>query len=108
MKNSIKDEGQRLGTMPASARHAALSSDLLIPHQVQQQVPVHRPAYVDYIGIKRFDEHGKVVGEDRFIGLYASSIYNTSATQIPSSATASSAHGPPPALSRAPMPAKRC
>ena len=30
MKNSIKDEGQRLGTMPASARHAALSSDLLI------------------------------------------------------------------------------
>ena len=26
MKNSIKDEGQRLGNMPASACHAALSS----------------------------------------------------------------------------------
>lgn len=83
MKNSIKDEGQRLGTMPASARHAALSSDLLILTKSNSKSRVHRPAYVDYIGIKRFDEHGKVVGEDRFIGLYASSIYNTSATQIP-------------------------
>ncbi|MBM0490533.1 NAD-glutamate dehydrogenase [Aeromonas jandaei] len=83
MKNSIKDEGQRLGNMPASARHAALSQDLLILTKSNSKSRVHRPAYVDYIGIKRFDEHGKVVGEDRFIGLYASSIYNTSATQIP-------------------------
>lgn len=83
MKNSIKEAGQRLGNMPASARHAALSSDLLILTKSNSKSRVHRPAYVDYIGIKRFDEHGKVVGEDRFIGLYASSIYNTSATQIP-------------------------
>lgn len=83
MKNSIKEVGQRLGNMPASARHAALSSDLLILTKSNSKSRVHRPAYVDYIGIKRFDEHGKVVGEDRFIGLYASSIYNTSATQIP-------------------------
>ena len=83
MKNSIKDEGQRLGIMPASARHAALSSNLLILTKSNSKSRVHRPAYVDYIGIKRFDEHGKVVGEDRFIGLYASSIYNASATQIP-------------------------
>ncbi|UBO75817.1 NAD-glutamate dehydrogenase [Aeromonas rivuli] len=83
MKNSIKDEGQRLGTMPASARHAALSNHLLILTKSNSKSRVHRPAYVDYIGIKRFDEHGKVIGEDRFIGLYASSIYNTSATQIP-------------------------
>ncbi|ALP39436.1 NAD-glutamate dehydrogenase [Aeromonas schubertii] len=83
MKNSIKEGGMRLGTMPASARHAALSQELLILTKSNSKSRVHRPAYIDYIGIKRFDEHGKVVGEDRFIGLYASSIYNTSATQIP-------------------------
>ncbi|PJG58650.1 NAD-glutamate dehydrogenase [Aeromonas cavernicola] len=83
MKNSIKEVGQRLGDMPASARHAALSRSLLILTKSNSKSRVHRPAYVDYIGIKRFDDEGKVVGEDRFIGLYASSIYNTSATQIP-------------------------
>lgn len=83
MKNSVKEGGMRLGAMPASARHAALSQDLLILTKSNSKSRVHRPAYIDYIGIKRFDEQGKVIGEDRFIGLYASSIYNTSATLIP-------------------------
>ncbi|MGL5287708.1 MAG: NAD-glutamate dehydrogenase, partial [Aeromonas sp.] len=83
MKNSEHKKGIRLGAMPASARHAALSQDLLILTKSNSKSRVHRPAYIDYIGIKRFDDQGKVVGEDRFIGLYASSIYNTSATQIP-------------------------
>jgi len=33
---------------------------------------VHRDAYTDYIGIKRFDKKGKVIGERRIIGLYTS------------------------------------
>ncbi|MGS0730503.1 NAD-glutamate dehydrogenase, partial [Shewanella sp. 0m-11] len=39
--------------------------------------------YVDYIGVKRFDEQGNVIGEDRFIGLYASNLYNRSPREIP-------------------------
>ena len=34
---------------------------------------VHRPVFMDYIGIKQYDATGKVTGEKRFLGLYASS-----------------------------------
>ena len=61
----------------------ALGTNLLVLTKTNTQSRVHRPAYIDYIGIKRFDEHGKVIGEDRFIGLFSASIYNVSATQIP-------------------------
>jgi glutamate dehydrogenase len=35
------------------------------------------------VGVKRFDAEGVVVGEHRFIGLFTSSTYNQSVTQIP-------------------------
>ncbi len=44
---------------------------------------VHRPVHMDYIGIKRVDEHGNVVGEHRFIGLFTSKVYYQSAQSIP-------------------------
>jgi glutamate dehydrogenase len=72
-----------LNDLPDVARKQALSSDLLILTKTNNKSRVHRPAYIDYIGIKRFDEHGQVIGEDRFIGLYSSSLYNNSAADIP-------------------------
>ena len=44
---------------------------------------MHRPAYLDYIGVKRFDEAGEVVGERRFLGLYTSSAYSARPDEIP-------------------------
>ena len=44
---------------------------------------VHRSAYLDYIGIKRCDPSGAVIGEDRFIGLFTSTAYSESPTRIP-------------------------
>jgi len=44
---------------------------------------VHRPAYPDYISIKRFDAEGQLVGESRFLGLYTSAVYLHGATDIP-------------------------
>lgn len=72
-----------LSDLPDVARKQALSSDLLILTKTNNKSRVHRPAYIDYIGIKRFDAKGQVVGEDRFIGLYSSSLYNNSAADIP-------------------------
>ncbi len=76
-------DGLKLSSLTTTAREAALSKDMLVLTKSNHKSRVHRPAYIDYIGVKRFDEKGNVVGEDRFIGLYASSIYNTSAMQIP-------------------------
>ncbi len=44
---------------------------------------VHRPAYLDYIGVKRYDEEGRVIGEHRFLGLFTSAAYNRSPLSIP-------------------------
>ena len=37
---------------------------------------VHRPALQDYIGVKRFDASGRLIGERRFVGLFTSSAYH--------------------------------
>jgi glutamate dehydrogenase len=44
---------------------------------------VHRPTYPDYIGIKRFDASGRVIGEDGFLGLYTSPVYRMDPATIP-------------------------
>ena len=44
---------------------------------------VHRPAYLDYVGVKSFDAEGRVVGERRFLGLYTASAYVQSVADIP-------------------------
>jgi glutamate dehydrogenase len=44
---------------------------------------VHRSAYSEYVTIKRFDEHGEVAGEYRFLGLYASRAYTARPSSIP-------------------------
>jgi glutamate dehydrogenase len=44
---------------------------------------VHRPAYPDYITLKRFDKMGRVTGESRFLGLYTSDVYLGNSREIP-------------------------
>ncbi|MGB0466245.1 MAG: NAD-glutamate dehydrogenase [Pontibacterium sp.] len=44
---------------------------------------VHRPAYVDRIVLKQFDNEGRVVGKIRFHGLYTSEVYSQSMATIP-------------------------
>ncbi|WP_416304840.1 NAD-glutamate dehydrogenase [Neptunicella sp. SCSIO 80796] len=83
MKKSISDRDRLLSNIPLSAREETLSKHPLILTKTNSKSRIHRNAYMDYIGIKRFDENGKVVGEDRFIGLYSAAFYNSSATQLP-------------------------
>ena len=44
---------------------------------------VHRRVYLDYIGVKRFDASGNLVGEFRIVGLFTSAAYTHSAHSIP-------------------------
>jgi glutamate dehydrogenase len=44
---------------------------------------VHRRVYLDYIGVKRFDASGNLVGEFRIVGLFTSTAYTRSAHSIP-------------------------
>ena len=44
---------------------------------------VHRRVYLDYVGIKRFDAAGHLVGEQRIVGLFTSTAYTRPAHTIP-------------------------
>jgi glutamate dehydrogenase len=44
---------------------------------------IHRPAYLDYVGIKRFGANGEVLGERRFLGLFTTAAYKERPEQIP-------------------------
>ena len=44
---------------------------------------VHRPAYPDYVAVRRFDAAGHVTGECNLLGLYVSSVYQQSPWTIP-------------------------
>lgn len=55
----------------------------LIIMKANRRSVVHRPVHMDYIGVKRFDADGNVVGECRFVGLFTSVAYSRSARVIP-------------------------
>ena len=67
------------GELQRKAREVAL----LIVTKANSVSTVHRATYLDYVGIKTFDQGGRVVGERRFIGLFTSSTYSTSPREIP-------------------------
>jgi glutamate dehydrogenase len=69
--------------LPPEARRLAREPHVLILTKANSHSTVHRPSYLDYIGVKRFDEHGKVTGEWRFLGLYTSAAYNRNPRDIP-------------------------
>jgi glutamate dehydrogenase len=61
----------------------ARSSDPLVLTKANSRARVHRPAYLDYVGVKRFSSDGQVVGERRFLGLYTGAAYRASPRTIP-------------------------
>ena len=54
--------------LPADARAKAREHKLLVLTKANSRSTVHRPSYLDYIGVKKFDAEGNVIGERRFLG----------------------------------------
>ncbi|MCA8978494.1 MAG: NAD-glutamate dehydrogenase, partial [Planctomycetes bacterium] len=69
--------------LPPEVRAYARRPELLVVTKSTARSTVHRPGYLDYIAVKRFAADGAVVGEDRFLGLFTSTAYSASPTQIP-------------------------
>ena len=74
---------QSFNELPAALRALARSPTLLALTKANSRATVHRSGYLDYVGVKRFDADGRVIGEWRFIGLYTSSTYHENPRQIP-------------------------
>nr|WP_246280468.1 NAD-glutamate dehydrogenase [Nocardioides daedukensis] len=69
--------------LPEPVRAKAREKVLLVLAKANSRATVHRSAYLDYVGVKVFDEAGEVVGERRFLGLFSSAAYTESLTRIP-------------------------
>ncbi|MCX5397374.1 NAD-glutamate dehydrogenase [Streptomyces sp. NBC_00102] len=69
--------------LPADARAKAREHKLLILTKANSRSTVHRPSYLDYVGVKKFDADGNVVGERRFLGLFSSAAYTESVRRVP-------------------------
>lgn len=72
-----------LEAMPQELRQSLLAPQLIEITKSNRRSPVHRPVPMDYIGLKRFDAKGNVIGESRFLGLFTSNVYYQSAEAIP-------------------------
>jgi glutamate dehydrogenase len=78
-----KDVAASFSALPPEVRAYARRPELLVVTKATARSTVHRPGYLDYIAVKRFDEAGGVVGEDRFLGLFTSTAYSASPAEIP-------------------------
>jgi glutamate dehydrogenase len=78
-----KPQPRLLSTMRAEVREKIHDPQLLLITKANSRSTVHRPTYLDYIGLKIFNADGEVVGEQRFLGLFTSSAYMTSVLSIP-------------------------
>jgi len=84
----LRDHGDRpvsnsFAKLPHEVRRLARERHALTLTKANSRATVHRPSYLDYIGVKRFGDNGEVTGEWRFLGLYTSVAYNRSPREIP-------------------------
>ena len=75
--------GGELVTMTPEIRAFLNEPKALIITKANMRSRVHRRVHMDYIGIKRFNAAGELVGELRIVGLFTSTAYTRSARAIP-------------------------
>ncbi|MFN3232989.1 MAG: NAD-glutamate dehydrogenase [Alphaproteobacteria bacterium] len=73
------------GVGPASqpAQVVLREPNPLIILKADRQSTVHRRSHMDYIGVKRFNGQGELIGEHRFVGLFTSAVYSMRPHDIP-------------------------
>ncbi|NAZ85406.1 NAD-glutamate dehydrogenase [Kineococcus indalonis] len=78
--------GRRAGRerrLSGPVRDKASEPQVLVVTKANARATVHRPAFLDYVGVKTFDATGRVTGERRFLGLFTSSAYTDSVKRVP-------------------------
>ena len=82
-EQSPSANSRSFAALPAEVRRLARLPVPLIITKANNRSTVHRPVYLDYIGVRRFDAKGRVLGEHRFLGLFTSAAYSRNPRQIP-------------------------
>ncbi|MGE8473258.1 MAG: NAD-glutamate dehydrogenase domain-containing protein, partial [Paraburkholderia hospita] len=84
LRESLRAQGtSEVTPLPAAAADIIAGATPIFLTKANSRATVHRPGYLDYVGVKLVGPDGKINGERRFIGLYTSTAYTTSASEIP-------------------------
>jgi glutamate dehydrogenase len=81
----VRPESIQRSKAPLSAEFSdyARKKDVLIITKANTLSAVHRLVPMDRIGVKRYDDKGNLVGENRFLGLFTSTAYSRGVREIP-------------------------
>lgn len=69
--------------LPANLKQLLTEPRVLMLSKSSRVSPIHRSVYMDFLGIHKFDDQGKLIGEYRSIGLLTSQAYQLTVKQIP-------------------------
>ncbi|WP_377643831.1 NAD-glutamate dehydrogenase [Oryzobacter terrae] len=76
-------QGEKPDVLSPEASAKAHEPNILVLTKANSRSTVHRVTHLDYVGVKQYSEAGDVVGERRFLGLYASTAYTESVLRVP-------------------------
>ncbi len=84
----LRDDGKggiskNFAELPARLKAKALKPELLLFSKSNNVSIIHRPAYMDFIGVKKFNDKGQVIGEHHFFGLFTAEAYRLLPGEIP-------------------------
>ncbi|MHB2267728.1 NAD-glutamate dehydrogenase [Aliihoeflea sp. PC F10.4] len=78
----LRRGGEPVTTTP-EIREFLHGPDALLVTKANAKSVVHRRIYLDYVGVKTFDQKGRLLGELRIVGLFTSTAYTRSVLKIP-------------------------
>ena len=77
------ERGGRSVELSQETQRQTRRKDWLIITKANSRSTVHRRSYLDYVGIKIWDDDGNAIGEKRFLGLFTSVAYSENPRNIP-------------------------
>ncbi|ULX53756.1 NAD-glutamate dehydrogenase [Cupriavidus taiwanensis] len=84
LRESLREpDAEDLTPLPAAATAIIEGSSPIFVTKANSRATVHRPGYLDYVGVKLLDDNGQLFGERRFVGLYTSTAYMAPIADIP-------------------------
>jgi glutamate dehydrogenase len=84
LKHREKSTSQRsIRELAKQAEELEREPESVIVTKTNARATVHRPGYMDYIGVLHYGNDGRVLGEHRFIGLFTSGAYTRRPWDVP-------------------------
>ncbi|MGI9584570.1 MAG: NAD-glutamate dehydrogenase, partial [Acidimicrobiia bacterium] len=82
-QNGSEPSSILLADLPLHLRERYAGGDLMVITKTNRKSTVHREARMDYLGVRRLDDEGNMIGELRMLGLFTSKAYMGAAAEIP-------------------------